>query len=669
MTARSEWVLGNRFCERVIRFEPQVGLYTCAWRHKLTDTDFLEKAQQWNGEYAFAANGQWITSLAPTCQLVRAESHAIPEGEQFTITLYESALSLRVALHYVVDRAYPAIRKWLTVVNEGKSPLVITRLNIETLDLACGDPAELQLSAFYGITPREMFFTGRVEDVLLVQKNVVTGEGFAVLNEAPAHLKRIETRGSWTGGIDVGYNSDLFPFERHLAPQEAFTSAKVSILFTKDGRGEAEPRWVIPSYASERLFKKGRGYQPACFYNTWEGFFRDIREDIVHALIPIAARLGVDVFTLDDGWQAEYGETKVSPERFPNGLDGIRAEIEKHGMRLGLWVPLAVVSDQTQVYREHPEWLCHESSQQAKLTDTAAGRQYVMCLATPYREQVARQLIELVGRYGLRYIKVDLTTVFNAYGEAPGCHAAGHEHHTWAESLTRIYEAIQWITDQIYAVHPDLLIDLSYELWGQKHIIDYGLLAAGDLDWLSNVQDKTDGLAGPLHARTLLYHRALAVPAEAMLIGNLEANRQPIEDRFATAIGATPLFLGDLRQLTPEQQDWYREHLTWFKHLRREVALEQGFFPLGAWRQPNLVDWDGFARLSRTGEGVIVIFRNHSRADEVSIQLPIWGDAAYRLYSASEKQMLGVFRTEQLQEGFSIALPHAVNLFELRLEK
>ena len=109
---------------------------------------------------------------------------------------------------------------------------------------------------------------------------------------------------------------------------------------------------------------------------------------------------------------------------------------------------------------------------------------------------------------------------------------------------TRIYAGIQEVTDTIYRDHPEVLLDLTFELWGQKHVIDYGLLAAGDFDWLSNVDDSTPQAAGPRQARTLLNLRSLAIPAEAMLIGNLHAEMPPIEERLVTAMGSGPLLLG-----------------------------------------------------------------------------------------------------------------------------
>ena len=109
---------------------------------------------------------------------------------------------------------------------------------------------------------------------------------------------------------------------------------------------------------------------------------------------------------------------------------------------------------------------------------------------------------DAIERFHLAYVKLDLTTIFNAYGEAPGCWAKGHYHDSWAESLNMIYEGISHVTSKVYEKHPDVLLDLTFELWGQKHVIDAGLLAAGDLDWMSNVNDAQPDAAGTLQART-----------------------------------------------------------------------------------------------------------------------------------------------------------------------
>lgn len=155
------------------------------------------------------------------------------------------------------------------------------------------------------------------------------------------------------------------------------------------------------------------------------------------------------------------------------------------------------------------------------------------------------------------YVKLDLATIFNAYGEAPGCAAKGHYHGNWAESLNMIYEGMEYVSERVYAKHPDVLLDLTFGLLGQKHVIDAGLLRAGDLDWLSNVDDKSADSAAPVQARQLLYQRAVSMPVESILIGNLHADVPSKEESFATAVGSAPLLLGDLRKLSEADRRWY----------------------------------------------------------------------------------------------------------------
>jgi alpha-galactosidase len=282
------------------------------------------------------------------------------------------------------------------------------------------------------------------------------------------------------------------------------------------------------------------------------------------------------------------------------------------------------------------------------------GEKIVMCLASDYRDAAAVRIIDAIARFHLAYVKLDLTTIFNAYGEAPGCWAKGHHHGSWAESLNMIYEGIACITHRVYAKHPTVLLDITFEVWGQKHVIDAGLLAAGDLDWLSNVDDNHPDSAGPRQARQLLYQRAASMPSESMLIGNLQANIPTVEESFATAIGSAPLLLGDLRKLTPAEVGWYGKQTRWFKAFRQKASLGDSFFPLGSWQQTNAAQWDGFARFARSGDGVIAVFRNESNAASANAQLPLLPKGRYRLRAVFGNRDLGTHTSADWARGISI---------------
>jgi len=85
----------------------------------------------------------------------------------------------------------------------------------------------------------------------------------------------------------------------------------------------------------------------------------------------------------------------------------------------------------------------------------------------------------------------------------------------------------------------------------------------------------------------LLYQRALSIPSETMLIGNLRAATRPVEERFGVAIGSGPVLLGDLRDLTAADQQWWGGQVRWFRQLRERARLSDSFFPLGTWQQPG----------------------------------------------------------------------------------
>ena len=142
-----------------------------------------------------------------------------------------------MTVHYVVYEGHPVIRKWIEIKNESSGPIALSHMAFEAVNLAPAAPADLQVSAYYGLEPRELFFTGRVDDPAITVRNSRSGEGYIVMNEAPGYLKRTEV-GPWFGeGVHVMYDTDLFPFKRTLAPQETFHSAKSSVAFFRDGAG------------------------------------------------------------------------------------------------------------------------------------------------------------------------------------------------------------------------------------------------------------------------------------------------------------------------------------------------------------------------------------------------------------------------------------------------
>ncbi len=669
IVSNHRWSIGNDSVERDISFSSDGGLRTDALTYKATGRDLLgfsRSQNQYGEEIALRADQESFTGKSLIFS--SADSLDVAGGKILRLRAVTRDGLLVISVNYAVYDDAPALRKWISVTNRSKRAVSLSNLSFESLAAAPGTPADLEVSGGYGTVPRELFFTGRVSDPAVFLRNALTGEGLAILNEAPGYLKRTEIGEGWGERFRVMYDTDLFPFRRTLPPGETFESAKCSLVFFDDGHGFEDSHWAIPGYVSRHVVRRPGNTAPPWVFNTWEPFLRGINAKTVAELAPVARAMGLAIFTIDDGWQAEYGSNEIDSKNFPGGFSQIKSALDENHLKLGLWVPLAAISTKSPDYLAHPEWACRDQNGNPKFTNTASGTSAVMCLASGYRESALKRLEDLITRYRPAYIKVDLTTVFNAYGEAPGCYAKNHSHRDWAESLTLIYQGLQYIGQQLYRDHPEVLVDFTFELWGEKHLIDPALLECADLDWLSNVDDQQPEYGGPLHARTLLYQRALSIPAETMLIGNLRASTGSIEEHFATAIGSAPLFLGDLRKLSDADTQWYGEKIRWYQQLRSRASLSDSFFPLGNWQQPKASAWDGFARLSRVSDGIVVLFKNKSDAAAGTVTIEAPAEARYEVRSVITGSSLGEVQAAELAKGWRVPFPanHAVEILELR---
>jgi alpha-galactosidase len=639
-----QWTLDNGVVRKVLKFTDNYGLAATEWTDLQSSHNFItqESLHPPCDEFSVEFDQQVVSGKAKDVRLTASEEGTLPDGTKtLTLSFAGRHAPVEITIHYELGKGQSAIRQYLTIANTGAVPATLHHLAVSCGLLFPGPRHNLVAFGGYGEQPRETFFTGRVDDIAGLLEDAKTGIGFAVLSEVPGYMKRMEIADGWSSSFAAMYDTDLFPFERNVAPHETFTSAGVSVLFYQRGTA-SDPHWRIPSYVRDRIAHDQEKTPPEWIYNTWEPWQRTIDASLVKTLIAKAGADGFTLFTMDDGWQQTYGENVVNKEHFPGGLEPVFAQADALNMKRGLWAPVALINSKAKVYVDHPDWACRDENGRPRLSHAQEGMGVVMCLGSPYKYDVIERLSDMVVKNKLSYVKLDLTSVFNAYGEEPGCYEQGHDHKTHHESAERIYEALQLIADTLHQRFPSLLIDYTFELWGQKHLIDYGLLKVADLDWMSNVRDRVADDAGPLQVRTLLYQRGMAIPVESMLIGNLQAEIPTWQERAATEIGSAPVFLGDLTKQSAAESQHYKDWIGRYTKLRSTVSMTDSFFPLGSWQQPRVDKWDGFARLSRSGEGMVALFRNDSTAPSAQFNIPGYPDGTFEVTDWSDGKKLAI---------------------------
>jgi alpha-galactosidase len=303
---------------------------------------------------------------------------------------------------------------------------------------------------------------------------------------------------------------------------------------------------------------RSRGPRPArpVTLNNWEATYFDHGLDRLLALAGRAAEVGIERFVLDDGWfrhrrhdRAGLGDWYVDEGVWPRGLRPLVDRVRELGMQFGLWFEPEMVNLDSDLAREHPDWLLGRPDR----LPPPQRNQHVLDLA---RKDVFDHLLErldtLAGEYALDYIKWDHNRDIAepVHDGVAGVHA----------QTLAAYELI----DELRRRHPALEIE-SCSSGGAR--IDYGILARTDRVWTSDSNDALDRQA-------IQRWTGLLVPPELMgsHVGaprdHITGRALPLSFRCATALFGHMGVEWDLTSASEEERAELAEWIALHKRLR-----------------------------------------------------------------------------------------------------
>ena len=147
-------------------------------------------------------------------------------------------------------------------------------------------------------------------------------------------------------------------------------------------------------------------------YNSWEATSFNVNEAGQIRLAELAARLGIETFVMDDGWfggrhhdRAGLGDWTVNPRKFPRGLGPLIERVNDLGMGFGLWVEPEMVNPDSDLYRQHPDWVFHFD----RRTKSEQRNQLVLNLARPdVADWMFGTLDRLLSQNRIEFVKWDM---------------------------------------------------------------------------------------------------------------------------------------------------------------------------------------------------------------------------------------------------------------------
>ncbi len=264
------------------------------------------------------------------------------------------------------------------------------------------------------------------------------------------------------------------PGEITLASDETLSAPDVIACYSGNGRNGA----IQGFHEAIRSGRRSRELKPRpVHFNSWESVYFDHDEGRMIALVESAAALGVERFVLDDGWfrgrttdRVGLGDWSADPVRYPRGLAPVAQRVKELGMEFGLWVEPEMVNPDSDLYRQHPDWVLG-ATEVAPLP--LARHQLVLDMA---REEVRAHLFaalsSLLRELPISYLKWDHNRALAPVSGADGCGSA-----------TAQVRATYALWDRLRAAFPQVEMEACAAGGGR---IDAGFAARADRFWTSD---------------------------------------------------------------------------------------------------------------------------------------------------------------------------------------
>lgn len=306
---------------------------------------------------------------------------------------------------------------------------------------------------------------------------------------------------AWSGSYRISVNTDIrgrarivggfnpFDFAYRLAPGEQLETPVFFAGYSKGGMGEASRLMHRFQRASIMPHEGDSLPLRPVLYNSWEATEFDVDEVGQMRLAEQAARIGVERFVMDDGWfgarnndRAGLGDWHVNPEKFPNGLGPLIEKVKSLNMEFGLWVEPEMVNADSDLYRQHPDWVINFEGRPR----TEGRNQMVLNLA---RDDVRDHLLEVLDRLlrdnDIAFLKWD----YNRNWSEPGWPqlAPADQQRIYVQYVRNLY----YILDELRRRHPKVEIESCSGGGGR---VDMGIMARTDQMWTSDNTDPVDRL-------------------------------------------------------------------------------------------------------------------------------------------------------------------------------
>ena len=278
------------------------------------------------------------------------------------------------------------------------------------------------------------------------------------------------------------------------------------------------------------------------------------------------------MLVLDDGWfgkrnndRTSLGDWFVNREKLGDLPDLVR-KINQAGLKFGLWFEPEMVSEESELFRAHPDWAIQIPGRRR----TLGRNQMVLDMSREeVVEEVFRMISSILHSANIEYVKWDMNrNLTEVYSPALPADQQGETAHRYVLGVYRLHE-------MLLREFPNLLIEGCSGGGGR---FDAGILYYCPQIWCSDDTDAIERLA--IQGGTSLFYPCSSMGAHVSVCPNhITGRTTPFETRGYVAFCGTGGYELDLTKLNEEERDFVRSQVEQH-HQYHDLVTEGTFYRL-----------------------------------------------------------------------------------------
>ncbi len=523
------------------------------------------------------------------------------EAESIDIILYDEVLDLEVTLTYTVFSDYPVITRSAKFKNRGNQEINIKRALSMSIDFENRDLEMLQLSGAWG---RERDIVRRSLDQGITKIDSKRGGSshqqnpFAALVEPETDEYHGEAYGfslvysanfiaqaekNHYGKTRMTMGINPFNFNWLLEVNDTFQTPEVVMNYSDQGLNKMSQNFH-QLYRSHLVRGKHRDQLRPVLINNWEGTYFDFNTDKILDMAEAAAEVDIELFVLDDGWFAKrnddtssLGDWYVNEEKLPGGLEYLAEEINKLGMDFGLWFEPEMVSPDSDLYREHPEWAIQVENRKSSLS----RQQLILDLSRrDVQEYIIERVSAILDKANISYVKWDMNRPMTEYGSLE------LENERQRELNHRYILGVYRVLEEITARFPEILFESCAGGGGR---FDPGMLYYMPQTWTSDDTDAVERLK--IQYGTSMVYPASSMGAHVSAVPNHQVERSTsLQMRYDVASFGNLGYELDITELNEDEIKAVKNQVNNYKEIRKLVQFGE-FYRLRSPFEGNFTAW------------------------------------------------------------------------------